>query len=96
MDHLSISDVDAYMGSVAHNVSRLRAADRHAASSLRLGCPGKGNPGHRMAVLDKSGTVKCHACCRAAVYIGNSQLAVSRVYDRLGGRGVPAGCTAGR
>ena len=61
MDHLTVPYVDTYMGSVTHDISRLWIADRHAAASLCLGSPGKRNACHRMAVLDKSGTVKLHA-----------------------------------
>ena len=95
MDHLTVPYVDTYMSSVAHNVSRLGIADRHAAASLCLGGPGKRNACHRMAILDKSGAVKLHTCRGAAVHVGNSQLTVSRVYDRLGSRCISTGGTAG-
>ena len=37
MDHLSVADIDSYMSSIAHNVSRLGITYRYAAASLFLG-----------------------------------------------------------
>ena len=35
MDHLTVSNIDSHVSHITHDISRLRAADRDTAASLR-------------------------------------------------------------